>query len=48
MPRVFEVPVVAADGHRTILQARAPDTPRATLLWLPGMGIAARHFLAFA
>jgi predicted alpha/beta hydrolase len=46
--RALEVPVTAADGHRTILQARVPDLPRATLLWLPGMGIAARHFLAFA
>jgi predicted alpha/beta hydrolase len=47
-PRALEVPVIAADGHRTILQARVPDAPRATLLWLPGMGIAARHFMAFA
>jgi predicted alpha/beta hydrolase len=47
-PGELELPVTAADGHRTTLQARVPDAPRATLLWLPGMGIAARHFLAFA
>lgn len=47
-PGELELPVAAADGHRTMLQARVPDSPRATLLWLPGMGIAARHFLAFA
>jgi len=46
--RALDVPVVADDGHRTVLQARIPDAPRATLLWLGGMGIAARHFLPFA
>ena len=44
----LDVPAVAADGHRAMLQARVPEAPRATLLWLPGMGIAARHFLPFA
>lgn len=43
-----EVPVVADDGHRWMLQARLPASPGASLLWLPGMGIAARHFLPFA
>jgi predicted alpha/beta hydrolase len=46
--RALELPVVASDGHRTMLQARIPRAPRATLLWLGGMGIAARHFLPFA
>jgi len=46
--RVLEIPAVAADGHRSLLQARIPEAPTATLLWLPGMGIAARHFLPFA
>lgn len=46
--RALEVPAHAADGHRSMLQARVPEASRATLLWLPGMGIAARHFLAFA
>ena len=46
--QAFELPVVADDGHRFVLQARVPDHPRATLLWLGGMGIAARHFVPFA
>ena len=46
--RSREVPVVAADGHRFTLQARLPSHPRASLLWLGGMGIAARHYLPFA
>lgn len=46
--RALELPAVSADGHCAMLQARIPEAPRATLLWLPGMGIAARHFLAFA
>ncbi|UHQ18619.1 alpha/beta fold hydrolase [Lysobacter sp. KIS68-7] len=46
--RALDVPVVAHDGHRTVLQARIPETPHATLLWLGGMGIAARHCIPFA
>jgi len=46
--RALDVPVVAHDGPRSILQARIPEAPRATLLWLGGMGIAARHFIPFA
>ncbi len=40
--------VVAEDGHRFSLLLRAPETPRATLLWLPALGVAARHYLPFA
>jgi predicted alpha/beta hydrolase len=46
--RAVEIPVVVDDGHRFSLYARIPPAPRATLLWLGGMGIAARHFLPFA
>lgn len=46
--RALEIPVVASDGHRFMLQARVPSNPRATLLWHGGMGIAARHYMAFA
>ena len=46
--RATEWPVQAGDGHRWILQARMPDVPTASLLWLPAMGIAARHYLPFA
>lgn len=45
-PREF--PCAADDGHRWTVLARLPDTPRATLLWLPALGVAARHYLPFA
>jgi predicted alpha/beta hydrolase len=35
-------------GHHFRLLMRAPETPRATLLWLPALGVAARHYLPFA
>ncbi len=46
--RTLDVPVVADDGHRFALSARIPAQPRASLLWLGGMGIAARHYMPFA
>lgn len=42
------LPVQAADGHRFELLARVPVQPRARLLWLPALGVAARHYLPFA
>ncbi|MCF7750099.1 alpha/beta fold hydrolase [Bacillus subtilis subsp. subtilis] len=42
------LPVVAADGHRFELLARVPAQPRAQLLWLPALGVAARHYLPLA
>lgn len=42
------VPVTAADGHRFRLLLRTPAEPVAVLLWLPALGIAARHYLPFA
>lgn len=41
-------PLIAADGHRFRLLLRMPAEPVAVLLWLPALGIAARHYLAFA
>ncbi|MCD9031619.1 alpha/beta fold hydrolase [Luteimonas sp. Y-2-2-4F] len=35
-------------GHRSELIARVAAAPRASLLWLPAMGVAARHYLPFA
>jgi predicted alpha/beta hydrolase len=35
-------------GHRFRLLIRAPEAPCATLLWLPALGVAARHYLPFA
>ncbi|WP_298577955.1 alpha/beta fold hydrolase [uncultured Luteimonas sp.] len=40
--------VRAADGHRWDLLARIPPAPRHSLLWLPALGVAARHYLPFA
>lgn len=40
--------VVADDQHRFRILLRAPETPIATLLWLPALGVAARHYLPFA
>ncbi|MCC4634902.1 alpha/beta hydrolase family protein [Xanthomonas dyei] len=38
----------AADGHRWEVMRIAPAQPIATLLWLPALGVAARHYQAFA
>jgi predicted alpha/beta hydrolase len=40
--------IEAPDGHAWTLLVRAPQQPRATLLWVPALGISARHYLAFA
>ncbi|MDQ3228225.1 MAG: alpha/beta fold hydrolase [Pseudomonadota bacterium] len=40
--------VQGKDGHDWLLPARIPDNPNATLLWLPALGVAARHYLPFA
>ncbi|MCD0258799.1 alpha/beta fold hydrolase [Xanthomonas melonis] len=38
----------AADGHRWQLIRHAPAQPIAALLWLPALGVAARHYQPFA
>ncbi len=38
----------AADGHRFGLLACIPDNPRRSLLWLPALGVSARHYLPLA
>ncbi|HJR72083.1 MAG TPA: alpha/beta fold hydrolase [Luteimonas sp.] len=43
-----EYAVVADDGHRWNLIARIPEQPRASLLWLPALGVAAKHYAPFA
>ncbi len=41
--------VEAADGHPWTLLVRLPgQAPRMHLLWLPALGVAARHYLPFA
>ncbi|HVJ39509.1 MAG TPA: alpha/beta hydrolase [Stenotrophomonas sp.] len=46
--RPVAMDVAANDGHRWQLIARLPAQPRAALLWLPALGVAARHYEAFA
>jgi predicted alpha/beta hydrolase len=42
------LPVETGDGHRSELLARIPYSPCAALLWLPALGVAAKHYLPFA
>lgn len=42
------LPLEASDGHRYRLLARLPGNPVASLLWIPALGVAARHYLPFA
>ena len=44
----LELPLSTDDGHRYHLTARIPAHPQASLLWLPALGVAARHYLPFA
>lgn len=46
--RAHELPVAAIDGHGWTLLARIPEQARASLLWVPALGVAARHYLPFA
>lgn len=42
------LPVEAADGHRFDLLVHDLAQPRAALLWLPALGVAARHYAPLA
>lgn len=42
------IEVTAADGHRYGLLALIPEAPRRSVLWLPALGVAARHYLPLA
>lgn len=44
----LELPQQAQDGHRWQLLARLPRAPQASLLWLPALGVAAKHYLPLA
>lgn len=46
--RSLEIPLSANDGHRYQLIARIPSQAHASLLWLPALGVAAKHYLPFA
>lgn len=43
-----DIALRATDGHRWSLTARVPANPIASLLWVPALGIAARHYAVFA
>ncbi|ALN58536.1 hydrolase, alpha/beta fold family [Lysobacter enzymogenes] len=40
--------LTGADGHRWSLLCALPARPSASLLWLPALGVAARHYQPFA
>ena len=42
------ITVASADGHRWSMPAVQPASPRADLLWLPALGVSARHYLPLA
>ena len=44
----LELPTASADGHRTRLLACIPAASKASLLWVPALGIAAKHYIPFA
>ena len=46
--RELDLPVQAGDGHRWRLLARIPERPQRSLLWLPALGVAAKHYLPLA
>ena len=46
--RSLAIAVAGSDGHQWQLLARLPVQPRAALLWLPALGVAARHYEPFA
>lgn len=48
MIQTREFQVHGEDGHTWSLTARIPDNPQASLLWLPALGVAAKHYLPFA
>ncbi len=43
-----EVSLAAGDGHRWTLLSHMPRQPRGQLLWLPALGVAARHYQPLA
>ena len=46
--QALELPLSSDDGHRYRVIARVPAQQRASLLWLPAMGVAAKYYLPLA
>jgi predicted alpha/beta hydrolase len=44
----LELDTRSDDGHCATVLARIPPQPSRSLLWLPALGVAARHYLPFA
>lgn len=44
----LEIPLATDDGHRYNLTARIPSHARASVLWLPALGVAAKHYIPLA
>lgn len=44
----LELPAASEDGHAYRLMARIPEQAKASLLWLPALGVAARHYIPLA
>ena len=44
----LDIPLRATDSHQWRLLARVPTQARTALLWLPALGVAAKHYLPFA
>jgi len=43
-----EIPLATPDGHRYALLAHLPAAARQALLWLPALGVAAKHYAPLA
>src|SRR5690606_9866149 len=43
-----EIPLATPDGHRYALLAHLPEQAERSLLWLPALGVAAKHYVPFA
>jgi predicted alpha/beta hydrolase len=46
--QALEIPLSTDDGHRFNLIARIPQQAQASVLWLPALGVAAKHYLPLA
>ncbi|HEV8693091.1 MAG TPA: alpha/beta fold hydrolase, partial [Lysobacter sp.] len=46
LPQALDVQ--SGDGHRWQVLAVIPEQPQSRLLWLPALGVAAKHYLPFA
>ena len=47
-PQAHRIPVASGDGHHYALLGRVPADASRSLLWLPALGVAAKHYLPLA